>query len=140
MRTEQYEKLLEELERGELTKLERQVFNILKSHPDGVTRKNLVFNIYNVSVSDLNGSTHDRKIRKAIESLRNRLVPIVSSSGAPGYKLDVSREHIEQMMGEWRSRISELTKRLNAAAKFYEMPEYYLEPEDATQPALFEGM
>lgn len=132
-----YDQLIDELNLGELEHLERRVFEILKANPGGVTRSELVYLVYGARVQDLAGSTQDRKIRKAIESLRGRLVPIVSSSGEAGYRLDTSREAIEKMMSEWRSRIERLQERLNAAAKFYRMPEFYAPAEKSSQPSLF---
>lgn len=133
-----YEKLLEELASGELPKLQREVFNLLKSSPTGRTRAEMVIAIFGYRPTNLAADVNDRKIRKAIEALRARLVPIVSSSGEAGYRLDTSRETVRKMISEWASRREKLQDLINAAAKFYEMPEFYVEPVTATQVPLFE--
>ena len=136
MPTPTYEQMLDELASGELTKLQRQVFNLLKNSPEGCTRAGLVFAIFGYRPLNLASDTNDRKIRKAIESLRGRLIPIVSSSGEAGYRLDTSRETIRGMIAEWVSRREKLQNLINSAAKFYEMPEFYVEPVTATQMEL----
>ena len=71
---------------------------------------------------NLSNDPHDRKIRKAIESLRNRMIPIVSSSGKAGYRLDTSPEAIQNMIAELKSRIAHLEQRLEEACQFYDLP------------------
>jgi hypothetical protein len=131
-RSKNYERLLEELAAGEMTKLQRKVFSLLKDHPDGLTRGNLVFMIYGYVPSNLGNDNNDRKIRKAIEALRRRLFPIVSTSSQAGYRLDVSRETVEKMIGELQHRKAKIQDQINAAAKFYSIPEF-TEPVMATQ-------
>lgn len=131
-----YEKLLDELASGELPKLQREVFNLLRNSPAGRTRAEMVIAIFGYRPINLGADPNDRKIRKAIEALRARLVPIVSSSGEAGYRLDTSRETVRKMIAEWNSRREKLQTLINAAAKFYEMPEFYVEPIQATQMEL----
>jgi hypothetical protein len=114
-RSKNYERLLEELAAGEMTKLQRRIFELLKDNPDGLTRGELVY-----------------KIRKAIEALRRRLFPIVSTSSQAGYRLDVSRETVLKMIGELQHRKAKIQDQINAAAKFYSIPEF-TEPVMATQ-------
>jgi len=131
-----YENLLEELAAGELTELQRKVFELLRANPDGLTRDQLVHHIFGYWPNELDGNTDDRKIRKAIEALRERLFPIVSTSSHPGYRLDVSREAVEKMIAELQSRRQKIDDQICAAAKFYQVPVTYAEPVVASQPRL----
>ncbi len=117
-----YESLLEELAAGELTKLQRQVFELLRDNSDGLDRYQLVAKIYGYIPLKIDGNTHDRKIRKAIEKLRIRNFPIVSTSGRPGYRLDTSKEAAEKMLAELHSRISHMQEQAEAASKFWKIP------------------
>jgi len=111
-----YDHMLAELASGEMTKIEKQVFEALKEHPAGRTREQLHYAVYGFwPTGDLNKNTRDRKIRKVIESLRDRLIPIVSNSGKAGYRLDVSEAEIRKMIAEWRSRSHELDNRVRRA-------------------------
>jgi SMC interacting uncharacterized protein involved in chromosome segregation len=122
-RTPQYEKLLAELDAGELSELEHKVLEVLLKAPGGITRRGLVRAIYGVEAQrNLSNDPYDRKIRKAIESLRSRNIPIVSSSGKAGYRLDTSPEAIQNMISELRSRIAHLEQRLEEACQFYDLP------------------
>lgn len=122
-RTPQYEKLLAELDAGELSELERKVLDALMKAPGGITRRGLIRIVYGLEAQrNLSNDPHDRKIRKAIESLRNRMIPIVSSSGKAGYRLDTSPEAIQNMIRELRSRIAHLEQRLEEACQFYDLP------------------
>lgn len=126
-----YENLLEELAAGELTVLQRQVFELLRDHPDGLTRYDLVAQIYGYRPVTVDGNKHDRKIRKAIEKLRTRLYPIISTSGRPGYRLDVSREAAEKMLAELLSRKKHLEEQADAVSKFFKLP---MKPTNYTAP------
>ena len=64
-------------------------------------------------------SAKSQKIRKGIESLRNRLIPIVSSSGEAGYRLDANQDAIENMILEWESRIAHLQHKIQIARQPY---------------------
>jgi len=130
-----YERLLEELAAGEMSKLQRKVFELLKDHPDGMTRQELVQAIYGYWPQNVNGNSDDRKIRKAIEAMRKRLFPIISTSSKAGYRFDISREYVVKMINELRHRKSKIEEQINAAAKFYEIPEF-IEPVTATQPVM----
>lgn len=125
--TPQYEKLVRQL-KTELPALETKVLDTLTENPAGVTRIQLVTTIYGTApVANLSMDKRDRKIRRAIESLRKRFVPIISSSGGSGYRIDASTESIDAMIGEWESRIAEMRKQVNAARKFYQRD--YVQPE-----------
>lgn len=130
-----YENLLLELSSGELTDLQRKVYDLLKKYPDGLSRENLVYMIYGYLPVQLAGNTDDRKIRKAIERLRQRLFPIISTSAKPGYRLDFSRQAVAKMLAELQSRRDHIQEQINSAAKFYSLPEYS-EPVNALQERL----
>jgi len=133
-----YERLLQELESGELDALERQVFVFLKDNPEGASRHQLVMHIYGYCPQALEGNTDDRKIRKAIQRLRERLVPIVSTSGQPGYRLDISREGVDRMLAELRSKKKLLEQQIESTLKFYEIPIAYLtDPKEIKQLEAF---
>jgi hypothetical protein len=120
-RTPQYERLLAELEAGEWSELEIKVLNVFLKAPNGITRRGLVRRIYGVEpLQNLNNDPYDRKIRKAIESLRDRNIPIVSSSGKAGYRLDTNPEAIRNMIAELRSRIAHMDQKIQVLQKHYD--------------------
>lgn len=135
MSTVVYDRLIEELATGELTELQREIYDLLKNTPEGLTRHEFVLRLYGYIPLNINDNKHDRKIRKAIETLRLRLFPILSTSSRAGYRLDVSREGVLKMLAELKSRRDHIQEQINAAAKFYDIPEYR-EPEEARQMAL----
>ena len=119
-RTLEYEKLLGELNAGELPVLELKILEALLQAPKGLTRKGLIRIVFREEPqTNLGNDTRDRKIRKGIESLRNTGIPIVSTSGKAGYKLDTNPENIESMIKEWESRIARLQHRVDAAQHYY---------------------
>lgn len=126
-RTPQYEKLLAELDAGELSELEYKVLEVLMKAPGGITRRGLVRAIYSVEAQrNLSNDPNDRKIRKAIESLRNRMIPIVSSSGKAGYRLDTSPEAIGNMIAELKSRIAHMEQKIEAIQQHYGLQSEWL--------------
>ncbi len=132
-----YSKLEQELEDGELSEIQKKVFNLLKDKPAGLSRQELIMEVYGYWPESLDGNTDDRKIRKAIERLRQRLFPIVSTSGRPGYRLDVSREAVEKMIIELKSRRRHIDNQIESALKFYEIPEsYVVDPSQMKQMEL----
>lgn len=127
-----YRRMLEELGAGELNQLQNDVFDLLRRYPSGLTRAEFVQQLFGYTPTDLANDVNDRKVRKAIEALRGRLFPIVSSSGEAGYRLDTSRAAVAGMVREWMSRREKLTDLINKAVKFYEIPEYS-EPVQVSQ-------
>ena len=127
-----YEKILEELASGQLTDLQRRIYKLLKEHKAGLTRRQLIAHLFGYYAENINDSSDDRKIRKAIEAIRKRLFPIVSTSTRAGYRLDISREAVLKMIGELQSRKQKIQVQIDAASKFYEIPVEYREPQ-ATQ-------
>lgn len=117
-----YESLLRDLAAGELSELQRQVFELLRDNPDGLDRYQLVHKVYGYLPLKVEGNTDDRKIRKAIEKMRNRNFPIVSTSGRPGYRLDTSKEAAEKMLAELNSRIKHMQEQAEAVSKFWQIP------------------
>lgn len=137
--TNAYDLLLAELANGELGEVEQKVYEALKRNPGGLLRAQLVAIVFGESVragSLTNNNTKDRKVRKAIEGLRARLIPIVSSSGKAGYKLDTSKEARDRMLADLRSRRAHLDDLIERATKFYSMPGKYYPAEKATQERL----
>lgn len=129
-----YERLEQELGDGQLNELQKQVFTLLKENPAGLSRQDLVLKICGYWPDTLEGNTDDRKIRKAIERLRQRLFPILSTSGKPGYRLDISREAVNQMLNELRSRKKHIDEQIDATLKFYEIPITYMtDPAEVKQ-------
>lgn len=120
-----YESILDELGDGQLDHLQRQVYQLLRDHPEGLDRYQLVYRIFGYLPLTLEGNNDDRKIRKAIERLRQRLFPIVSTSSQPGYRLDASREAIFKMIHELQSRRARIDEQIAAASKFYNIPLVY---------------
>lgn len=119
----QYEKLLAELGAGELSELERKVLEVLLKAPNGITRRGLVQAIYGVEAQrNLSNDPHDRKIRNAIERMRECLIPIVSSSGKAGYRLDTSPVAIQNMIAELESQIAHMKQRLEEVCQIYDLP------------------
>lgn len=122
--TPQYDQLLADLAAGQLNELERQVLYLLTNSPKGLTRYDLLEQVFGIQARDLAeerglaNSTDDRKIREAIESLRDSGVPIVSSSGKAGYRLDTSQEAVGAMIAEWQSRVENLQQRIRTASRF----------------------
>lgn len=133
-----YEQLEKELDDGQLNELQKQIFTLLKDNPAGLSRQDLVMKIFGYWPETLEGNTDDRKIRKAIERLRKRLFPILSTSGKPGYRLDISREAVHKMLTELRSRKKHIDEQIDATLKFYEIPiEYLTDPKEVTQLKAF---
>lgn len=132
-----YETMLEELAAGQLNDLQKQVFQLLRDNPDGLDRYQLVQHIYGYLPLKVDGNNEDRKIRKAIERLRQRLFPIVSTSSKPGYRLDTSREAVTKMIRELESRRDHINEQISAASKFYDIPmTYQNDPSQAQQMRL----
>ncbi len=120
--TPEYEKLLAELNAGELPTIVCKILDALLQAPKGLTRKGLIRIVFGEEPdNNLSNDTRDRKIRKGIEYLRNLGFPIVSTSGKAGYKLDTDTENIECMIRELKSRIIHLQQRVEAISSYYEL-------------------
>lgn len=119
--TEVYERILDELAKGEMEELERLVFLALRRvYPKARTRRGLLADIYGYVTDgseNINNNTKDRKIREAIASLFNKGIPIVSSSGESGYRLDVNLDDWEDMIEELKSRRNSIDDRIQTANK-----------------------
>lgn len=116
--SEIYDRILAEL-RIELSALELIIFDALRRNPEGLSRQELIRIVYGENRSaTYNNDTADRKIRKTIESLRNKGVPILSSSGKAGYRLDASEEAKEEMIAELMSRRNKLDELIQRIRKY----------------------
>lgn len=129
--TEGYDRILEELAAGEMPDLERKIFDLIRTNPEGLTRCDLIEKIYGVGFRrnaerlGLNKSSEDRKIREAIAQLRNNGIPVISSSGASGYRLDANVQAVSAMVSEWESRVNKLQERIRKVVIFCDIqPEH----------------
>lgn len=139
-----YERILEDLAAGEMNDLQKSIFAALrKAYPQGRTRRQLIGDCYGeacipAETEDLNNNSHDRKIRIALGDMFNeKLIPIVSTSGEPGYRIDVSEERIYEMIAEWRSRAARTSEKIVAAQKLLvKVRQYGLEivPQEIVTP------
>jgi hypothetical protein len=98
----------------------------------------LIFKTYGVTVSEqqLNNNRLDRQIRKAIENLRTRGYPIVSSSAGKGYSLVTSRTEIEGMISEMEARREALAVQIRALRTVNHLSSTFTPPVKVTQPGL----
>jgi hypothetical protein len=137
MITKQYEQILEELEAGERNSIARAIFKALQTNPTGLTRPQLIALIFQRQPKpNLNNDSGDRKIRDTIASMRDRMIPIVSTSGEAGYRLDDSDDARRAMLAEWISRRNSLNDKIKLACRAWAIPMQYSEPETATQARL----
>ena len=137
MITQQYEKIIAELEAGERKSVMREVFEILSKHPEGVTRRQLVELVYwRPAHENINNDPGDRKIRDAISRMREHLIPIISTSGASGYCLDDSEKARNEMLTELVARRNSLNEQIKAASMAWKIPVQYQEPEIVVQGRL----
>lgn len=104
--SEYYRTLLE----GVTEELERSVFMILAENVGvPVARGDLIAR----ALADAGPSpSADRKIRKAIENLRLRKLPIVSTSGDAGYALVDDVERIDQYIAEESARVEHIQRKI----------------------------
>lgn len=122
-RTPQYEKLLADLQAGRLKWIEQRTLKALLKSPDSLTRQQLIRRVFHKRPKpNLNNDINDRMIRKTIESLRNKGVLIVSTSGGAGYQLDADSEAIQCMLQELKSRIVRLQERVDAIEYYHSKP------------------
>ena len=131
-----YEQMLEELQ-SEINEFERRVFEALRKHPHGLTRPQLVAIVYRERQADItsNNDRKDRKVRKAIQSLREQGVPIISSSGRAGYRLDASPEGKAAMLSDLTSRRDRLNTLITRVGRFETVSEIH--PQHPQQSNLF---
>lgn len=117
--TETYDRILDELAKGELEELEIKVFHALKRvYPKARTRRALLFDVFGLIVGpgfNINNSKEDRKIRLAIASMFDKGIPVVSSSGSSGYCIQIDAEKWTVMVNELESRKVSIEGRLHTA-------------------------
>lgn len=118
-RTDVYERILNELADGELDELEVKVFHFLRRvYPAPLTRYDLlecIFGYRPAEDENLNNNTDDRKIRTAIASMFEKGVPIVSTSGGAGYRIDIDLEQWNEVAKELESKKATFQKKVSAA-------------------------
>lgn len=115
-----YQKILSQLDNGEMDELQRTIFAALrKAYPHGRTRRQLIQDCYGhlpVDTYNLNNDPYDRKIRIAISRMLTDLhIPIFSTSGEPGYRIDISEANLKAMISEFQSRRARADERIRAA-------------------------
>jgi hypothetical protein len=131
-----YQRILDETD---WTELERRVYVALTVHPAGLNRAQLIAICFGESVkagATTNNNSRDRRIRAAIARLRQRMVPIISGSGAAGYRMDTSADSRRAILNELISRRNKLNDLINRTAKMYNLPTEFPEPENAFQESL----
>lgn len=120
-RTDVYNRILDELANGELEELEVKVFHFLRRvYPAPLTRYDLIEQVFGVRPAadeNLNNNTCDRKIRTAISSMFIKGVPIVSTSGGAGYRIDIDLGQWTHMVAELESRKDQLERKIDAALR-----------------------
>lgn len=118
-RTDVYDRILQELAAGEMDKLEVKIFESLRRvYPATLTRYDLlecVFGYRPEEHENLNNNTDDRKIRSAIASMFEKGVPIVSTSGGAGYRIDIELENWAGLISELEGRKATISTKLDAA-------------------------
>lgn len=123
-RTDVYEHILQELADGELDELEAKVFHFLRRvYPAPMTRRDLLECLFGYrpgDEEDINNNTDDRKIRTAIASLFDKGVPVVSTSGGAGYRIDINLDSWTELVNELRGKKETYEKKLDAAHRIVE--------------------
>ena len=100
-----YRQIQADLDGGELKEREVAILNALLAEPNGLTREALVrITDGRVAWQNINDDPADRKNRRAIASLRDRLLPVKSSSGEAGYRLDATVDGLREMLAEMEAR------------------------------------
>lgn len=117
--TLKYEGIQLELESGALDEIQCAIHRLLLKTPQGLTRAELIREVFGEEPGrNLGNNTLDRKIRKGIERLRDLGVPIVSTSGKAGYKIQTDPTEIAAMIDEMESRIRHLKQKVQAIERF----------------------
>jgi len=96
--------------------LEARVFSILRqAYPEGRTRQQLVMDLYGESVQvNINNDTRDRGVRRAIENMRKRDIPIFSTSGSAGYRLELNDNTLGKLIKGMRDRTDSLNDQIRS--------------------------
>ena len=109
-----YEQIKKDLESGELKEREAAILTALLYHTNGLTREALVrITDGREAYTDINADPADRKNRRAIAALRERLIPVQSSSGEAGYRLDATVEGLQEMLTEMEARKERAAEKAN---------------------------
>ena len=100
-----YRQIQADLDSGELNKREVAILTALLHHTEGLTREQLIrVTDGRMAWQNIGDDPADRKNRRAIASLRDRLIPVKSSSGEAGYRLDATVEGLREMLAEMEAR------------------------------------
>lgn len=116
---------------------ERRVMHALvyRDSPEPVTRKQLIEKVYGYVVfgTVTNNSVADRRIRKAIEALREWGCPIMSSASGKGYWMADKPGEIEIFIAELESRREKMADKIRAMRR---MKDRLIRNETVYQPPL----
>ena len=125
--TPEYDEIQEELAaNNSLGKLKLKILILLKQHPDGLTRLDLIEKIFGIEArfiaeTQLAKDGNDRKIRKAIEALRDDDILLEAFFGRAGFRLSSGApppDAVNGMIAEWGSMIQKLKNRIRKACRF----------------------
>lgn len=137
MKTPQYEQILKELDEGQRIAIAHRLFDLLKSHPAGLDRRQLVLLVFGQPARpNINNDTRDRKIRETISAMRARFIPIISTSGEAGYRLDDSEQARESMLAELIKRRDSINAQIEAASAAWQIPVTLFDDSAAQQGRL----
>ena len=102
-----------------------------------ISRRRLIYDVFRhvIPENELANSAEDRQIRKAIENLRLRGQPIISSSASKGYSLLTDKHEIEKMITEMESRRESLADQIRSLRNTYGLAPRALAPI-VRQPSL----
>jgi len=119
--TDTYNRIMEELASVQLEDLQQMIFHALRRvYPAGLTRAQLIQETAGYTpepTENLNNNRHDRKNRAAIAAMLDMCIPVMSTSGEAGYRLDVDPEHLAEMVRELEDRRDTLNEKIGAARR-----------------------
>jgi len=120
-RTDVYERILDELAGGQMDEIEAKVFQALRrAYPASLTRYDLLESVFGYRPDpseNLNNNTDDRKNRLAISNMLSKGVPIVSTSGGAGYRIDIDLDSWSDMVHELEGRRFSLNEKIEAVER-----------------------
>ncbi len=120
-KTDVYQSILDELANGELEELEMTIFHFLRGvYPAALTRYDLLEYVWGYRPAEnenLNNNKDDRKNREAIASMFLKGVPVVSTSGGAGYRIDINLQSWDEVVHELEGRKNSIAEKADAARR-----------------------